>query len=395
MQDGTWGNIAGIAGQRITDCLPSPIPNFGTNNPVGITRAWCGAAVDQRRGELILAGNGGHADYPGNEGYALSLRATTPAWRRLSDPTPNGSFGVSTENDGLFADGRPRAMHNTFECFGDGRVWMTVMNSVASDSGGTVNRIVSYNRDMLGAAASPLAYTSANLGPWALHGRIWPAGTDMSGIKFGISCFDRKRHKVWSFAGEGANYTVYWNVSTFGSTLGTTQLYGDGLSFGSWRWAVCAYDLDIIIVADYTQQSFQVLDLKNPGHGASSWQVPSNISGSGYWGWGINDAPAAQYVQKNRCIAIIDPLNLGKTIYKLAIPTTVTGGRTVYNPSGTWVWSQLNPSGPAIDTDSAGNRSTYGKGNIIEDMGDGRSALVYVGNIAGATSVYKIPAAGL
>ena len=115
--DGTWTKIAGSQGQRIVDVLPSPVPNSGLSgeDPQSLVTAWAGASMEQARGEYMFIAGGGHADYPGNEGYALSLRSATPAWRRISDPTPNSHLTALTSTNGVltYNDGRPRADHTS------------------------------------------------------------------------------------------------------------------------------------------------------------------------------------------------------------------------------------------------------------------------------------------
>src|SRR5262245_28335501 len=62
LPDATWSSIA-VDG-TISKVLPSPIPDaHGGDRPGAITDAWTGGAVDQNRGEYLMAANGGHADY--------------------------------------------------------------------------------------------------------------------------------------------------------------------------------------------------------------------------------------------------------------------------------------------------------------------------------------------
>lgn len=388
--DGQWTAIAGTSGQRITDVLPSPVPSSGLSgeNPASITKAWTGGAVDQRRGEYLLVGNGGHADYCGNEGYALSLRSETPGWRRISSPTPNGSLGaVTSEGTGLYADGRPRAMHSTFECFGDGRVWFALQNSVTSGGGGSIMRSVSFDRDILGGASTPAPYAT---NPWIVGNSLPLASlaTDGTALIFGVSAFDRVGHKVWGLGGNSANITSYWSIDTIGPTRGTITGYAAGKSFGHFgTWAVVAHDLRILVAGDHLRNAICVLDLDNPS-GANAWTQVTNVTGTGFFAAGGGGV----YVAKNRTIGIGDPRSIGNAIYRLAIPTKVTNGRVVYDPAGQWAWSNSTPAGPAISTIGSG---AYSKWNIVEDMGDGRSCIVYVPDIAGPTYVYKIPVAGL
>lgn len=397
MTEGTWTEVAGSAGQRIQDCLPSPVPNNGAGqvqgSPDSIATAWTGGAVDQARGEYILAGNGGHADYPGNEAYAISMRDPTPRWRRISDPTPNSSLifdDAPTASGALNADGRPRAMHSTFECYGDGRVWFPLQNSYASPSGGSSKGLVSYSRDSLGNASTPLPWTGSNLGPWAVHSPINFASvgiSDLSSVIFGVGVFDRVGHKVWGLGGNSANYTVYWSVDTTGSTLGQNRVYKQNKSFGHWGgWAVVAHDLRILVAGDHLRNVITVLNLDAVGT-ANDWQQVSNVTGTGFYQSGAGGV----YIPASRSIACGDPRTTGASIKKLQIPTKLSGGNVVYDPAGQWVWSSLNPGG-AVPT-AAGR--AYSKWNIVEDMGNGQSAIVALTKIDGPVYVYKVPLAGV
>lgn len=388
--EGSWVAIAGSTEQKISDVLPNPVPHVESHpdNPGSITAAWTGGAVDQARGEYLLVGNGGHADYPGNEGYSLSMREAAPKWRRLSDPTPNAQMAnVSDEGDGKYMDGRPRAMHSTFECFGDGRVWFPLQNSVTSNGGGTINGVVSYNRDMLGAAQSPLPWTAANLGPWEIVGKPFSSGTDLTAMIFGGCAFDRVNHKIWALGGNSANYTRYWSVDTSGSTLGKITTYSAGQSFGHWGgWIVVAHDLRILIAGDHLRNTITVFSLDSSSP-ETAWTQVSNVTGSGYYDGGSGGV----YVQANNSIAVGFPRSLNKTIKKLKIPTKNVNGKAVYDSAGQWVWSTLNPGGASI----VASGGAYTKWNIIEDMGNGQSAIVYLGDIHAPTYVYKIPFSGL
>jgi hypothetical protein len=394
LAEGTWIAIASDA--TIRDVLPDPIPHVDAHadNPASITGAWSGGAVDQVRGELILAGNGGHADYPGNEAYAIALREESPRWRRLSDPTPNDLLvgdDISGPMGAVYRDGRPRAMHATFECFGDGRVWFPFQNSFTSGGGGGTDAVLSYDRDSLGAAATPLAWTMDDLGPWRFHGRL-PAIIDLSAMIFGGCAFDPVTHRVWALGGNSANYTVYWSVDTSGPTLGESHIYRRDLSFGHWGgWLAVAHDLRILVAGDHERNAITVLDLDRAGEGGD-WTQIDDASRAGFFRAGSGGV----YVAANHTIGAGDPRETGAEIHRLRIPTRVDGGETVYDPSGTWTWSTLRPGGaiPAVRP-GGGNHAAHTKWNIVEDMGNGRSAIVFVGDIDGPLYVYKIPLEGL
>jgi hypothetical protein len=68
--------------------LPSPaLPG----SVVNVTNAWCGATV-RPTGSYYLLHGGGHADYSGNEIYALKLSDDSPQWSRVMGPTPSTEY---------------------------------------------------------------------------------------------------------------------------------------------------------------------------------------------------------------------------------------------------------------------------------------------------------------
>jgi hypothetical protein len=395
---GTWAEIAdgtgtgAAGGDVISDCLPSPEPFFSghNNNANSIIQAWNGGYSDQDNGEYGFCANGGHADWCGNEVYALALRDATPGWRRLIDPTPNGSLGDISDGGGsTYADGRPRAMHNSFQAWGDGHIWMPAQNSTASGGGGFSKTACSFDRETIGAALTPWPYASAN--PWAFHGAP-PVAADGSTLKFGTCCFDKVGHKVWAAAGEGYNNTPFWSIDTDGGTIGDMTGYATGQSgFGNIYAMACAHDLRIIVGLCTISETFGVLDLDDPGAG---WDIPSNISGTQ-----PDFAVLGAYSTTQQCMGMVyhaasqsfllcDPARTGTQIWQLRPPGTIGNG------SGNWVWSTATPSGPSF-TIGPGNAITYSKLGLIEDMGNGESALVYCGHVDGPTLVFRCPATGI
>lgn len=384
-----------VANNTIKSVVPNPIPFNPGSHPGNITDAWSGAGVDQVRGEYLLCANGGHADYPGNECYAISLRDETPRWRRLSDPTPNNLItfdnNVNAQGVAVYGDGRPRAMHSTFECYGDGRVWFPMQNSFTSPSGNGSHGVISYNRDMLGAGTTPLPWTASNLGPWTIHPT--PDFKGQNNMAFGRAAFDRVGHKVWAVGGNNnKDYPHYWSVNTSGPNLGNTTVYRYPTAMDNFNsWTVIAPELRIMIVGGEWGKKIYVFYMDKAG-ASDDWQTVTNVSGTGFFQMGAGGA----YIPANKSIAIGNPKNTGSTIHKLQIPTKITGGSVVYDPAGTWVWSQLNPSGGVtVNVPAEGNDDTYSKWNIIEDMGNGQSALVVATGYDSPLYVYKVPRSGL
>lgn len=85
----------------------SPVSSYGdgiylTSGCDMIVNAWGGGAYDAQRQRMLVWG-GGHADYGGNEVYALDLKSMT--WLQLTDPSPP-PFGQDP-----LADGNPVSRH--------------------------------------------------------------------------------------------------------------------------------------------------------------------------------------------------------------------------------------------------------------------------------------------
>jgi hypothetical protein len=404
---GQWAAIAS-SGTLAAAAPPTAVADSATGQ-TSIISAWSGATVDQSNRRYIMLANGGHGDYAGNEGYRLDLGSANPGWQRFIDPTPNSSL-IYNDSPGVFAvnaDGRARSMHTAgFQCYGDGQIWYPYDNSYNSGAGGVCPSMASFNMNngaLLAAisANTPLAW-DGTAGPWTIWGVIGDTGSGIDNdgatgaASFGVSVFDRVGHRVFGLGGLGWDRTAsyVWYINTQGSSVGKSASFilNNGNPYADFRWAVCAYDLNIIVAADGANQRLVVFNLANVG--GSGWYTPLSPSGSGYYGGGVSGPfPGAGYVVANHTIAIGDPPNIGNTIYKLQIPTTVSGGKVVYNPSGAWTWTTATPGGAAITFPN--DTKPYTRFNLIENMGDGTAALVYVGGISAPTYVYKIAATGV
>jgi hypothetical protein len=92
-----------VPNSELRAVLPSPRP---AGDPLAIMEAWSGGTYDPVRDALVLAANGGHADYGGNEVYAFSLSSLS--WQRLTDPSMAPLPPVAVE---ALPDGRPSSRH--------------------------------------------------------------------------------------------------------------------------------------------------------------------------------------------------------------------------------------------------------------------------------------------
>jgi len=87
---------------KIRSVLPSPLPQ---GNPADLVVAWGGGTVDSARNRLLVWG-GGHANYWGNEMYALDL--ATQTIKRIVDPSPLTSAANCSS---ALPDGTPVSRH--------------------------------------------------------------------------------------------------------------------------------------------------------------------------------------------------------------------------------------------------------------------------------------------
>ena len=424
MPERTWQVVAAGAvrtdlspnrrGQRLNDVKVDPVSGASvgmTGSGWSPTIAWTGAAVDQRRRELILAANGGHGDGMDNGVYICQLGADVPRWHRAVDPTPD-AYLVSQywkyNQVAVYKDGRPVSVHGWHkEVFGNGRVWYVGQDSTAGPSSFT-GGIVSWNRDFAGEdpSAWPIRHTTANLGGWQTHGVILPNQEGPPDGSCGPSCYDPVGNKIWGFS-ETIETPRYWSVdaATGAVTRYSTSMGGGRFNAGA-AWAACAHDANgagkpgvVIVNALYTvadrekgtaRQCVYVLDLQNPGRGLVEKVTTPTLA----WGGQLSDGDpsivfqpryGAVYHAPSRAILVYDPsMGLGNNIRKLNIPADPIGGQ--------YTWETVTPASGGVDVKYPSQwRGAYSKFNLIEDMGNGQGALVLVTDTFGPVYVYRLP----
>lgn len=94
-----------IPGTELQPHCPSEAAIQGNSGCRSVIDAWNSGVADTRRNRLIFWG-GGHADYFGNEVYALDLKERTIV--RLTEPSPVTNVNECPE---AYSDGRPSSRH--------------------------------------------------------------------------------------------------------------------------------------------------------------------------------------------------------------------------------------------------------------------------------------------
>lgn len=350
----TWATIAGGAGQRITDVVLASSPPGNTGRSI-VAGAYAGGCVLQDTGELILPCNGGHADYAGNEVYALPLRTATPAWTCIKQPTPNAQIVLNT---GVYADGAPSSVHGWGRAAaGNGKIVLASLEAVYN-SGQTVYKGFMLDRTTLQWQNCGDVYTGADV--WSADGLT----------AAGCSAYDPVSGKVYNAVGLDKGFDrKHWTLDTFtGAKAMLPGVTGNNREF---RWCAIADDLRLWILGAPNQNLLYVMDISNPN--ANMISVP-------FTGTMPTDGAGCVYHNPSRALLLWH--NDGTNVIKLKIPT---------NPlSGTYAFSTIAAAGGPTPSVSTGSQP-YGRFNIVQNMGNGQACLVLCTSISGPTYVYKLP----
>lgn len=365
----------------LSDVTPSPAP---AGSPSGILTAWTGGCVDQNRGELILAANGGHTDYAGNEVYACQLKRENPSWIRLSNPSSDVDSNDVGNSSAMYPDGKPRAVHGWSHCmWAKGKVWYLAMTGMWRN-GRQSTAVWSFDRNSLGDGPFPVAAADS---PWTYHGlgvtELVSSGSNVD-WQSSSTAYDSDAGRLWSHCAYSVNNPSYPFFSVDANTGAITRYPDATDKFAQGNFLTDAMSVIVngvwIILAPDTGKIW-LLDLANP----TSGMVSKTSSGSPA---GFTPGAGAVYHAASRSILVYDH-KYGSTIRKLTVPT---------NPfTGNFVWSSVSAaSGSMVPGGQSGDfRGVYSKFNMVQDMGNGQSALAVVLNIGGPVYVYKLPVSGV
>ncbi len=350
----TWGEIPATLlssidpnnNPAINPNYPSRAPwllrasgNANTASNIGVMTPWCGGAYDDSTGTFWLPLGGGHADYGGNEPYRINLNADAPAWEMVRPPSgslpliaggiPAGStvqnnsylLDDGLESSGVYADGRPRAIHSYRK-----HVYVPGVGPVMVVQGGTFTNV--------GESAKRTWTLNESTGEWT-----WRSTADSAYIgssSGGSACYDSTRNCIY-WTGNGTYKLLKLNLSTWTfSDVGTQTIASTN---GVAITYIAEHDI-VFQVCDYYATDFCIRD---PATGAIT--SPS-VTGSAP---AINGATGMDWVPG---IGMV--FEVSKALYAL----TPTG-----NPkTDPWAWSVLsaaNASLPDMPTQGAYTKFGY------------------------------------
>jgi hypothetical protein len=436
--------IPGHAGDHI-GALPrgNAVNNEG---PSAVFDDWTGACVDQPRRQLILAANGGHSGYPGNEVYLLRLDQAAPGYERLCDPTPRYNpnnpsqewwrSDQLTEQSGALPAwnndfeapatyGRMRAVHGWNRvAYGDGKVWYAAQDSYVSAAGGGHSPSVwSFDRNWVDANGEfPLRHRVSQ-NPWKLHS---PSATSHS-VDWRIlnkgggyasdrgfwyahpSVYDPLSRRVYSFTRDrdAQGNAACWYVNTITGQVATFTARIPWVSYTS-AWGACATD---VIPG---QSLFYFPYMEDPQGRIQAWNLTSNSvhtitptnaattlwTDPAYNPRNPTESPVDSPVHPGGHGAVFHAQSRSILVYsvgaqvpeprKAGLGTTIRRLRIPSDPiNGTYRWEDVVAQ-PGSATPTYSLNGCNSKFNIVNDMGNGQACLVLASNVDGAF-VYKLP----
>jgi hypothetical protein len=375
------------------------------NFPNAVFVSWNGGTVDQSRGELLIVGNGGHANGPDNGAYALSIRSEVPTWRRIADATPGTHLVGVTDIDqyaqpAVYLDGRPAAMHTAgVPAWANDRVWFPFQNSYFV-SGKSSFATFSFDRGLLDSLPDRKVWTKESSLPWRYHGQVRETAA-IGNFTFGRSVYDRRHQRVYYFGKSGSSY---WYVDVDPSSASFERVFrikpGGGSYSCSWAAGVHGLDRNLVVLGSARDQDIFVFDADRPSDRAS-WEV-KRTSPDLVWDRHNDIAPSgyaleygAVYHASSQSILLYNPnrMDVGK-LRRLVIPRKADG---TYDKGGPWVWSDVHMTAQEskfpipLARGNAAAGGVYGRFNVVEDMdGKGTAALVAATQVQGSTFVCKL-----
>ena len=200
---------------ELNPVYPSKPEWDGVGGHASVTGAWCGGCYGDEVGELWLPLSGGHADYAGNEPYKINLLADVPQWEMVRPPS--GAIGnVLTTNDakessGVYADGRPRAVHSY-----NRPVWIDGVGPSISIQGSTSWSGQSGPHDFLQIDRFTGEATRTVFSSFSVGG--------LSGLG---ACYDSTRHAIWA-RGVGTAYFYKLDIATKTWAIGSAYKASSG-----------------------------------------------------------------------------------------------------------------------------------------------------------------------
>lgn len=356
-----WLALTGGAADTLSVIDPCPTNNCsysGIEKQISMVADWCGGAASSN--SMVIATQGGHGNYGGNECYEYVFNVATPRWFRRIDPSTNVPTDV-----GYYPDGKPSSRHGyKHDCWigpgTNGNRWFAPLAFAVWGNGNT---------------HVPLASS------WQQGSASYdPQGTfpDFPGLLDYDDCvaYDSAQHKVWVQEG---GLTGNWRVYALDVATKTWTTYATSTQMQSSQ--LCSGFIDPVrrLFVIQSGSSLFIRDLAFPNNAGRAYTV------SGMSGVAIAYEPVSgKWVNWDG----------GKSLRVITPPSNYrTGDGSTANPlnaSATYASTVLTPAAGATPG-SAQPLGTYGRFAYVANP----AGFCLVNSTTTPTYFYKLPASGL
>jgi hypothetical protein len=362
-----WRTFSGGPADTLSAVDPCPAGTCsysGTERQPSMVTAWCGAAASPN--SLIIAAQGGHSNYAGNEVYEFVFNTATPRWFRRIDPSTSLQSNVA-----YFADGKPNSRHGyKNDCYigtgTNGGRWfspfgVSLWGSVTEYNSSTTGKAASWQQ---GTASYDAQSTFAD----------YPGARDYDGVVE----YDPVGHKVW-VSEPGA--TGNWRLFSLDVATNTWTTYANS-SVGLHTGVTTTGFIDPIrrVLVVQSGSTIWVRDLAFPNNPGRPYTV-SGLTGNAM----AYEPVSGKWVHWGG----------GKTLRVITPPSSYRSGDgstlNALNASATYtVGATITPSGGSTPTSPASN-GTYGRFAYIANP----RGFCVVNATNESMYFFKIPTAGI
>lgn len=358
-----WLALTGGAADTLSAVNPCPgggCPYSGVEGQPGVIDDWCGAVASPH--SLIIAAQGGHLGYAGNEVYEFVFNVASPRWYRRVDPSTSVQQEVA-----YYSDGKPTSRHGyAHECYigsgTNGNRWFSHHASAVYGNGGT----------HLGKPAS-----------WQIDTASYDAqGTfnDYTGVTAydNFCAYDSATHKVWVQEGPGGQ--ADWTLHSLDVATGVWSTHGNSGPLQDGANMAAFVDPVRRVLVGQAGTSLYIRDLAFPNDVGRAYTV-SGLSGNAI----AYEPVSGKWVQWDggKTLRVITP----PSNYRTGDGSTSNG----LNASASYsVSATISPSGGATPT-VANSNGTYGRFAYIAQP----HGFCVVNATNQSMYFFKIPAGGI
>lgn len=358
-------NATAIANNQHWLGASSVKPTGPAGTHTAIILSWTGMGADQSRKWIYMGRQGGHSEWHGNEVYSCDLMSESPQWTRRRNP----SAGTATGTQTVMSDGRPVTDHTcSSHVSAEGRWFWCGTNALPNGS-------LSHNPWWEYSVASSAETISGGADDWINRGSGHANPSGALGVH-GLALWDPIDRQILVFHDNNSSPSVeFQSIDNFGGSAALTNT--NALNTASYIQGAIMPTQRIVVVR--ALDVYWWLKLTSNATKQSAWQ---SLSASGT---APSQTNAFHWHEASGAFLTWD----SSTGLRKLTPTVNGSG----NLTGL-AWSAVAGAGGNAPT--GGDETINGMFNkvqMIDDMGNGDSALIVVPRYA-APDVYVMRLSG-